>query len=148
MPQQKTFEAAKPSAALGALGKALLGSWRFDGDASGVTRYEWLEGSPFLKQSVDIEVFGKSVKGVEIIGHIHGPGEQASAEIWSRFYSFGDGLTLDYVYELDGDHLTIWFKHKASDNRFTGTIAGDRLSYKGAWAWPGGGYSVTAVRLP
>jgi NAD(P)-dependent dehydrogenase (short-subunit alcohol dehydrogenase family) len=58
-----------------------------------------------------------------------------------------DGLTLDYVYELDGRTLTIWFMRKDSDNRYKGTFSKDGKAFKGAWAWPGGGYEVSGTRI-
>jgi hypothetical protein len=144
--ESKPESPAKASEALVQLGRALVGSWRFSGDTRGTTRYGWAEGGLFLEQHVNLEVFGKSIRGIEMIGHIHRVGEKPSEEVWSRFYSYKDGLTLDYVYELKGRRLTIWFMRKDSDNFFSGSIAEDGSSYEGAWAWPGGGYHVTAVR--
>lgn len=129
------------------LGQMLVGSWRLFGDASGSIQYEWAEGGFFLIQHVDIVVLDRPIKGIEIIGHMHRAGEEPSAEIFSRFYSFGDGLTLDYVYEPNGGTFTIWFKYKGSDNRFVGIFSDDLCSYEGAWTWPGGGYKVTANKV-
>jgi len=36
-----------------------------------------------------------------------------------------DGETLDYVYDLSGDVLTIWFSDVGSPARFTGTFSPD-----------------------
>jgi hypothetical protein len=125
----------------------LIGKWKLSGDAHGQIEYKWLEGGRFLMQDVDIEYRGRSIKGIELIGRLQRPGEEPSQDIWSRFYSFLDGLTLDYVYELAGDTLTIWFSHKHSDNFYQGTFANDGASFRGAWQWPGGGYSVVGVRI-
>jgi hypothetical protein len=81
-------------------------------------RYEWAEGGFFLVQHVDLTV-GRKLKGIEIIGRLQRVGENPSEEIWKRFCSFYDGLTVDYVYELDGKALLIWFMKKGSDNRYT-----------------------------
>jgi hypothetical protein len=140
-------DANAPSAALKRMGETLLGTWKLTGGAEGEIRYEWAEGGFFLIQHVDLKVFGRRIKGVEIVGHLHRVGEEPSAEIWTRFYSFCDGLTLDYVYELDGGALTIWFMKKGSDNRYKGEFSKDGTSFRGAWAWPGGGYEVTGTRL-
>lgn len=84
----------------------LVGTWEIAGGARGTTRYEWLEGGFFLVQHVDLEQYGQQVKGIEIIGHERPFGAEPSEEIQSRFYdNMGD--TLDYVYELNGDTLTI-----------------------------------------
>jgi len=74
-------------------------------------------------------------------------GEEPSPEIKTRFYSFLDGLTLDYVYELDGNDLTIWFGEKGSSNFYKGKFSADGNAMTGAWQWPGGGYSVTGTRV-
>ena len=135
-----------PSVALQRVGKTLLGTWKLTGGAEGEIRYEWAEGGFFLIQHVDLTV-GRKIKGIEIIGHLQRVGENPSEEIWTRFYSFYDGLTLDYVYELDGKTLSIWFMKKGSDNRYKAEFSKDGNSFKGAWAWPGGGYEVTGIRI-
>ncbi len=123
---------AAPSAALQRLGDVLVGTWQLSGGAEGTIRYEWMEGERFPVQHVDLKAFGRQIKGVEVIGHLHRVGEQPSAEVWTRFYSALDGLTLDYVYELNGKELTIWFMKKNSDNRYIGTFSNDGQSYTGA----------------
>ncbi len=136
-----------PSQVLVALGRALAGSWKLAGGADGLIRYEWAEGGHFLMQHIDIVAFGRAVKGLEIIGHLHRIGEEPTQEICSRFYSFQDGLTLDYVYEMHGRDFTIWFMRRDSNNSFNGLLSKDGRSYTGAWAWPGGGYEVTAMKV-
>jgi hypothetical protein len=98
---------AAPSAALKGIGGALVGTWKLSGGAEGVIRYEWMEGGRFLVQHADLKAFGRQIKGIEAIGNLHRVGEQPSEDVWTRFYSFLDGLTLDYVYELRGKELTI-----------------------------------------
>jgi hypothetical protein len=66
-----------------------------------------MEGGRFLVQHIDLKIFGRQIKGIEVIGNLHRVGEQPSEDVWTRFYSFLDGLTLDYVYELRGKELTI-----------------------------------------
>jgi hypothetical protein len=125
----------------------IVGTWRLSGGAQGVIRYEWAEGGFFLMQHVDLEYGGRKIKGVEIIGHLQRVGENASADIHSRFYSFLDGLTLDYVYEIAGETWTIWFGPRGSDNRFVAKLSADGKSYRGAWQWTGGGYEVVGARI-
>jgi hypothetical protein len=134
-------EAVAPSAALQRIGKILLGTWKLTVGAEGKIRHEWAEGGFFLVQHVDLTV-GRKIKGIEIIGHLQWVGESPSEDIWTRFYSFYDGLTLDYAYELDGKTLLIWFMKKGSDNRYKGEFSKDGNSFKGARGWPGGGTSV------
>ena len=144
---QESQQSAKPNPDLKSLDR-LVGVWRLSGGAEGEIRFEWIEGGFFLMQHFDLKLFnGRRIKGIELIGHLLRVGENASNEIWSRVYSFLDGLTLDYVYEIVGDTLTIWFGRKDSDNRFKGKFSNDRKSYSGAWKWPGGGYEVKATRM-
>lgn len=145
--QKVLYKTQKRSTALDNLGRALVGSWTLSGEVSGNIRYEWAQDGLFLIQHVDIVVFGRAIKGIEFIGHLQRVGEDPSADLWSRFYSFGNGLTLDYVYELNGDRLRIWFMRKGGDNYFVGEFQPDHRSYAGAWKWPGGGYEVKASRV-
>ncbi len=125
----------------------LVGVWNISGEAQGRVRYERMEGGFFLIQYVDIEYGGRRITGIEVIGRQHGMGEKPSPEIKSRFYKFDDGLTLDYVYELVEDELTVWFGPKGSDNRFKGKFSPDGNHLSGGWKWPGGGYKVTWTRV-
>jgi hypothetical protein len=72
-----------------------------------------MEGGYFLTQQVDLVQHGQAIKGIEIIGHLRPFGEPPSEEIRSRFYD-SQGNTLDYVYELEGDTLTVWGGEKGS----------------------------------
>ena len=125
----------------------LVGTWKISGDATGQIEYKWAEGGFFLIQDVDLEYGGKQIRGIEMIGHLQKIGEEPSREIWSRFYHFKEGLTLDYVYELVDNTLTIWFDKKGSNNFYRGTFNEDGSSFKGAWQWPGGGYSMVAKKI-
>lgn len=125
----------------------IIGKWKLSGDAHGQVEYKWAEGHHFIIQDIDIEYDGKKIKGVEIIGYIKNIGKKLSEQIHSRFYSYLNGLTLDYIYELSGNTLVIWFGEKNSDNFYRGTFSKDGSSFKGAWQWPGGGYSVTGTRI-
>ncbi len=124
----------------------LVGTWQLSGEAVGQVRYEWLEGGFFLIQHVDMNHAGHPVKGIELIGHerLFGATE-SSADIKSRFYD-SEGNTLDYVYELDGDTLTIWGGAKGSPAFYRGTFSADGNRLSGAWQWPGGGYSTSMTR--
>lgn len=125
----------------------LVGKWEISGDAKGIIEYKWAEGSFFLIQDVNLEYSGKQIRGIEFIGHIHKVGEEPSQEIWSRFYHFTEGLTLDYVYQFHNNTLTIWFEEKDSNNFYRGTFNEEGSSFKGAWQWPGGGYSMVAKKV-
>jgi hypothetical protein len=109
---------AEPAPDLESLGR-LVGTWAMSGDMRGTVTYEWMEGSFFLIQRVDLgQQGGKRIKGLEVIGHERLFGAEPSEEIKSRFYS-NTGDTIDYVYELEGDTLTIWAGERGLQ-RFTG----------------------------
>jgi hypothetical protein len=102
----------------------LVGTWEVSGGAQGKATYEWMEGGFFLVQRVDLEQYGQRVKGIEIIGHERPFGAEPSQDIKSRFYD-NTGNTLDYVYELEGDMLTIWGGERGSPAYFKGTFSDD-----------------------
>jgi len=124
----------------------LIGTWRMSGGVEGTTTYEWMEGGFFLIQHFDLELEGHKTKGIEIIGHLKSYDGQSSEAIKTRIYD-NMGNTFDYVYELDGDTLTIWGGEKGSPAFYKGTFSGDGNTLAGAWEWPGGGYESMATRV-
>ena len=140
--------ASGPSPALRNRGNRLVGKWEVSGGAQGQVAYEWMEGGFFLIQHVDLHQYGHNIKGLEIIGHERPFGSEPSEEIKSRFYS-STGDTLDYVYELEGERLTIWGGHKDSGAYFRGTFsAAEGSTLSGGWHYPGGGgYEATSTRV-
>ncbi len=125
----------------------LVGTWNVAGGAQGTVTYEWMEGGFFLIQHVDLEQYGQKIKGIEIIGHEQQFGAPPGEDIVSRFYD-SMGNTLDYVYELEGDTLTIWAGEKGSPAYYKGTFSDDGDTATGAWVYPGGGgYDSTTTRV-
>lgn len=135
---------SRPNPTLRKLDK-LVGTWKVSGEAEGQITYEWMEGGFFLVQHVDLVHGGHKVKGMEIIGYLQSFGGEPSKDIWSRYYG-SEGETFDYVYELDGDTLTIWGGEKGSPAYYRGTFSRDGKTLSGAWVYPGGGYQTTATR--
>ncbi|MFH8405763.1 hypothetical protein ACH4FX_13440 [Streptomyces sp. NPDC018019] len=125
----------------------LAGRWRVDGGAQGAVTYRWLEGGFFLVQEVELAQAGRRITGIEVIGREKPFGAPTPGdEIRSRFYD-SEGHTFDYVYEIEGDTLTIWGGEKGSPAYFRGTFAADGNSLSGAWFYPGGGgYDSTMTR--
>jgi hypothetical protein len=124
----------------------LVGTWQVSGGAQGKVTYEWMEGGFFLIQHVELEQYGQNIKGIEIIGHEQQFGAAPGEDIKSRFFD-NMGNTLDYVYEIEGDTLTIWGGEKGSPAYFRGTFSDDGNSVAGDWVYPGGGgYSSTMSR--
>ena len=124
----------------------LVGTWSFSGEVGGTTTYEWMEGGFFLLQRPRLEHGDHTVIGLEVIGHLKPFDGATSADIRSRFYD-NEGNTLDYVYELVGDTLTIWGGEKGSPAYYRGTFSDDGDTLSGGWTWPGGGYESTATRV-
>ena len=124
----------------------LVGRWEMSGEVRETVTYEWMEGGFFLIQHVDLEQYGQRIKGLEIIGHERPFGADPSEEIKSRFFC-NTGNTLDYVYELQGDTLTIWGGERGSPAYFRGTFSDDGDTLSSAWYYPGGGgYEATLTR--
>jgi hypothetical protein len=135
----------QPSDAMAALDR-LVGSWTVTGEAQGTVRYEWMPGRFFLLQHVELSQYGQQITGLEVIGHLRPFGEPPSDEIYSRFNDSA-GNTLDYVYELVGNTLTIWAGVKGSPAFYRGEFSDDDQTISGDWVYPGGGgYSSTSTR--
>lgn len=124
----------------------LVGTWQLSGDARGTLSYEWMDGAFFLLQRVDLEHEGRTIRGLDIIGHDKPFGGEPSEDIKSRFYD-STGNTLDYVYEVEGDTLTIWGGEKGSPAYYRGVFSDDGNTLTGGWTWPGGGYDTVATRV-
>lgn len=138
---------SEPSEQVRALDR-LVGRWEVTGGATGTVTYEWAAGGFFLVQHVNLTQNGQEVTGFEVIGHLLPFGGERSEHVHSRFYD-SDGNTFDYVYELDGDTLTIWAGEKGSPAYFRGTFAEDGDTMTGPWVYPGGGgYDSTMTRMP
>jgi hypothetical protein len=125
----------------------LVGTWKISGGIEGQITFEWMEGGFFLVQHIDLEHNGRKIKGIEIIGHEQKFGAEPSEEIKTRVYSFLDGMTLDYVYEMDGYTLTIWAGEKNSPAYYKGKISDDGNTMIGEWTYPGGGYKATGTKV-
>ena len=144
--KQTTQQHPKPNPDLKSLDK-LVGAWEVSGGIEGQITFEWMEGGFFLVQHIDLAHNGRKIKGIEIIGHEQKFADEPSAEIKTRVYSFLDGMTLDYVYEMDGDTLTIWAGEKGSAAYYKGKISDDGQTMSGEWTYPGGGYKATGTRV-
>ena len=147
MSDDTTYEqqVPEPSEAVRALDR-LAGRWTVTGGAEGTVTYEWMEGGYFLHQHVELAQYGNRIIGLEVIGHERPFGEQPGEDVRSRFYD-STGNTFDYVYELEGDVLTIWAGERGSPARYRGTFGEDGRTVTGEWVYPdGGGYQSTMTR--
>lgn len=144
--KQTSEQSPKPNPDLKNL-ERFVGTWKLTGGAQGTIRFEWMKGGFFLVQHVDLEHGGNKHQGIEIIGHEQKFGAEPSAEIKSRYYGFSDGITFDYVYETDGDNLTIWAGERGSSSYCKGKFSEDGSTMTAEWTYPGGGYQVTGTRV-
>ncbi len=125
----------------------LVGTWKVTGGAEGTVTYRWLDGGHFLLQDVELGQDGQAAKGLEVIGREKPFGaEEPGEEVRSRYYG-GQGDTLDYIYEIEGDVLTIWCGEKGSPAYYRGTFSADGDVLTGAWVYPGGGYESVSTRI-
>ena len=99
-----------------------------------------MEGGGFLCQHIDMAHDGETTRGVEHIGV-----DPDDGRLHSHFFA-SSGEILEYVYELEGDVLTIWFGDVGSPARFVGTFDAAGAVNTGRWEWPGGGYESTMTR--
>jgi len=142
-----------PNPALRQLDK-MVGTWELKGrdfetggPITGRMSFEWLDGGFFLLQRVDIDHVGQRVKGIEVIGYERKFGaEEASPDCTSHFFD-NMGNSLDYVYDVTDDSITIWGGERGSPAHFKGRFSEDRRKISGAWEWPGGGYEATMTKV-
>lgn len=119
----------------------LVGHWTISGDAEGETTYEW------ILQRGRITRGGTTHSFFEVIGFERGFGAtQTPVDITSRVYTT-TGETLDYTYESEDETVTIWGGAKGSPAAFRANWNEDRTVLRGAWEWPGGGYSTVMARV-
>lgn len=129
----------------------LEGTWRLEtrdltgGTAAvGTITRRWLPGGHFLVQEMTMD--GQERGGTEYIGYDHAQQTLRSM----LFGSDGPGpfcpYALEYIWQVEGDALTVWHGAKGSPARFTGTIDRAAGTVVGRWEWPGGGYQATETR--
>jgi hypothetical protein len=111
------------------------------GDGGGRAGHGHLRGDGgrlLLIQRVDLrQEDGQRITGLELIGHERPFRAEPREEVKSRFYS-NTGETIDYVYDLEGNTLTICAGEKGSPAYYRGTFSDGGDSLTGAWHYPGG----------
>jgi hypothetical protein len=145
--QELQHQVLSPVPALRCL-ESLVGTWKVtgrefgsDGEITGQVSFEWSEDGTFLIQQVDLNHNGYNIKGFEYIGY-----DEESQSIKSRFFDTTGNL-YEYVWELDGDSLTIWGGYAGSAAVFRGRFSSNHNRYSGRWDWPGGGYESNMTRI-
>jgi hypothetical protein len=115
----------------------LIGTWEAEGDVTGTTSYAWLPGGYFIFERVALLQRGHPLQGVALIGQTRAWRGGPSPDITSRFYD-SEGNSIDYVYELAGDSLTIWLEERGSDAVFEAEFEDNWTVLRGAWSYPSG----------
>jgi len=114
-----------------------IGTWDIEGDAIGTASYEWLPGGYFIVERVSLVQRGHPFEGVAVIGQTRAWRGAPSPDVVARFYD-SEGNSIDYVYELSGDHLTIWIEERGSDAVFEAELEEDSTVRRGRWSYPTG----------
>jgi hypothetical protein len=139
-------EQVRPSPTMVAFDR-LVGTWEVSGGVIGRMTYEWLPGGHFLMQTVYKVEHGQTVEGIDIIGHLRPWRGMPSEEVISRFFD-NEGNTLDYVYELEDDTLTIWAGSRGSKAYYEGHFNEDSTVVTGRWHFPAsGGYDSVMTKV-
>jgi Protein of unknown function (DUF1579) len=87
-----------------------VGTWDMTGrtldsdvdNVTGRTTFEWLPGGFFLEQRIELEFAGLLIQGLEVIGY-----DPASGTYPSTVFASMAGTPIPYVWEIEGDELTI-----------------------------------------
>ncbi|MDX2077646.1 MAG: DUF1579 family protein [bacterium] len=123
----------------------LIGTWTVSdptgkGEMNGQVRFEWMDGGFFMAQHVNLVHDGRPITGIEIIGY-----DSESNLLRSSYYG-NSAEIFKYVWEIEGDTLTIWGGEKGSPARYIGKFSDDGNTNTGGWEWPGGGYESSMTR--
>lgn len=133
--------------------EAFAGTWELrsrdlnSGEES-VTRMrrEMMPGGFYLVEHVEGDT--PSGSGAHYVGY-----DSTAGHLRSLYFSadgpgpFGGGFALEYVWELNGEDITIWCGGIGSPARYTGRFSADGTQTVGRWEWPGGGYEAIETRV-
>ena len=154
----QTPEQPRPDPALHRLDR-LVGEWDLRGrspgsdndDITGRTRFRWLHGegdSFFLLQEMQMDYAGTPILSHELIGH-----DPKTGAFASQVYSNMAAEPWPYIWDVNGDEITIAISHGPMDAKYTGRFAADGNSWSGGWRPNPGAdetinapYDITATR--
>lgn len=120
----------------------LLGKWRNEGAAPGISTYKMGLNGHYMIQEFETETpSGRKIFGIEYVTW-----DAATQSLRSHLMA-DDGTNFSYTYQIDPDGTCwTWFGDKGSDNYFKGQLNKDGKTLTGRWQWPGGGFNVLSVR--
>jgi hypothetical protein len=115
----------------------LVGTWSMNGHMAGSdeesivgeTKFEWLPGGFFLRQTVRIDFAGMfTAEGEELIWF-----DPETRGFKSHVYSSSSPVPLPYAYAMEGDRMTISVSYGPLDASFEGRFSEDGNSFSGSW---------------
>lgn len=121
----------------------LVGTWRNEGAAPGVSIYKMGLGGHYLIQEFETTTpRGRKLTGIEYITW-----DEDTRTLRSHLMA-DDGSNFTYTHQIDDDGTCwAWFGDKGSSNYFKGRLSEDRRTITGRWQWPGGGFDTVSTRI-
>ena len=121
----------------------LVGKWRNEGAAPGVSIYKMGLGGHYLIQEFETTTpRGRKLTGIEYITW-----DEDTRTLRSHLMA-DDGSNFTYTYQIDDDGTCwTWFGDKGSSNYFKGRLSEDRRTITGRWQCPGGGFDTVSTRI-
>ena len=113
-----------------------IGRWKLTGrligsdedTISGESSYRWLPGGFFMEQRISLNFMGMAIESHELVGY-----DAESKTYPSTVYSNMSPLPLPYVWNVDGDDVTISVTYGPLDATFTGRFGADGDTFNGGW---------------
>jgi hypothetical protein len=146
------YEMPTPNPALQKF-ERLVGTWIIYGideagcELNGKEIFSWMEGGFFLKQEIDQVYAGQKITGIQIIGYERKWGAEETADECTSHLFDNMGNSWEYVWELEGNALTVWGGYIGSPAAFKAQFSDDGNTLNGKWEWPGGGYKCTSRKI-
>jgi hypothetical protein len=126
-----------------------IGRWKLTGrlvgsdedTISGESSYRWLPGGFFMEQRISLDFMGMPIESQELVGY-----DAESKTYPSTVYSNLAPTPLPYLWNVDGDDVTISVTYGPLDATFTGRFGADGDTFSGGWR-PNPG-ADTSVNVP
>lgn len=121
----------------------LVGRWRNEGGAPGISTFRMALGGHYLTQEFETTTpRGRHLSGIEYVTWDH------DTQTLRSHLMADDGSNFTYTYQIDDDGTCwTWFGDKGSSNYFKGRLSEDRRTITGRWQWPGGGFDTVSTRV-
>jgi hypothetical protein len=112
-----------------------VGTWSMAGDLVGGTgtnirgqaSFRWLPGGFFLEQHIELDFLGLTIDSTELVGY-----DPETKRFPSTVYSNMSPAPLPYLWDVDGEDVTITVSYGPLDSTFEGRF-GDDGRFSGGW---------------